>query len=606
MCGIALHFSLNGPASPLDLALIRHRGPDSSGGWTSPNGQCWLGSTRLAIIDLSPSGEQPMTDSATGNVIVANGEIYNHRALRAQLGPNVSWKGTSDTETLLQGYARWGHEVLDRLKGMFAFAIYDAAREELFLARDRLGIKPLYYTSDASGLRAASEGRMLVGPGMSGITAQSISGYLQWGACPERNLLYPGLRSLPAGHAMTITRQGQIKTWRFWPARKAFVSSTDTVLRQVRDLIDRAVDEHLLSDVPVASFLSGGIDSSIVTAVAAQKLEKKLQTFSVGFDLAEFDETAIAQEIAERYRTDHHRIQLSEEEVIHSVTEAVEKLDLPSVDAINTYIVSRAVAAHGVKVALSGLGGDELFGGYPSFRDVPRLKLIAGLPRPVRSILGNFARLGDRLADLPARAGAGELARWRRRFFTDDMIRAAGLPAAPAPFECPVELPDDYARVSWAELTGYMRRMLLRDADQMSMAVSLELRVPFLDHELVEYVLGLPEAAKKRYPGPKGLLVEACRDLLPPAVYRRPKAGFVLPMKAWMLGPLASFVEEGLRETVSRRLLPESFVNEISGAFQRGRLHWTRAWSIVVLGHFAKRSELSRAPDEDSPIHSLS
>jgi len=605
MCGIAVHLSQSGPAKPLDLQLIRHRGPDSSGEWTSPDGRCWLGNTRLAIVDLSPSGAQPMTDPVTGNVIVVNAEIYNHRALRAQLGPNVDWKGTSDTETLLQGYARWGHDVLDHLKGMFAFAIYDAARDEIFFARDRLGIKPLYYTTDANGLRAASEVRVLVAAGSSGITAQSISGYLQWGACPERNLLYPELRVLPAGHAMTIARQGEIKTWRYWPARKAFVSSTDNVLRQVRDLIDQAVDEHLLSDVPVASFLSGGIDSSIVTAVAAQKLEKKLQTFSVGFDLAEFDETAIAQEIAERYRTEHHRIQLSEEEVIHSVTEAVEKLDLPSVDAINTYIVSRAVAAHGVKVALSGLGGDELFGGYPSFRDVPRLRLIAGLPRPLRRILGSVAGLGDRLADLPGKAGAGELARWRRRFFTDDMIRRAGLPGVSSPFECPVELSDDYARVSWAELTGYMRRMLLRDADQMSMAVSLELRVPFLDHELVEYVLGLPEAAKKRYPGPKGLLVEACKDLLPPSVYRRPKAGFVLPMRSWMLGPLASFVEEGLREAVSRRLLPQVWVNEISAAFQRGRLHWTRVWSIVVLGHFARRSQIFRSPDEDTPIHSL-
>jgi len=606
MCGIAVHLSLNGPAEPLDLQLIRHRGPDSSGEWTSPDGRCWLGNTRLAIVDLSPTGAQPMTDPATGNVIAVNGEIYNHRALRAQLGPNVDWKGTSDTETLLQGYARWGRDVVDHLKGMFAFAIYDAARDEVFFARDRLGIKPLYYTTDVNGFRAASEVRVLFADGPNGINGPSISGYLQWGACPERNLLYSNIRVLPAGHAMTIARQGEMKTWRYWPSRKAFVSSTDNLLRSVRDLIDQAVDEHLLSDVPVASFLSGGIDSSIVTAVAAQKLEKKLQTFSVGFDLAEFDETAIAQEIAERYRTDHHRIQLSEEEVIQSVTEAVEKLDLPSVDAINTYIVSRAVAAHGVKVALSGLGGDELFGGYPSFRDVPRLKLIAGLPRPLRRMLGSVAGLGDRLADLPSQAGAGELARWRRRFFTDDMIHRAGLPGAPSLFECPVELPDDYARVSWAELTGYMRRMLLRDADQMSMAVSLELRVPFLDHELVEYVLGLPETAKKRFPGPKGLLVEACKDLLPPSVYRRPKAGFVLPMKIWMLGPLASFVEEGLRETVSRRLLPQAWVNEISGAFQRGRLHWTRVWSIVVLGHFARRSQLFRSPDEDSPIHSLS
>ena len=546
-----------------------------------------------------------MTDSATGNVIVANGEIYNHLALRAELGPNVNWKGTSDTETLLQGYGRWGQDVVQHLKGMFAFAVYDAAREELFVARDRLGIKPLYYAVDANGFRAGSEVKLLAGARSNEITGQAISGYLQWGACPERNLLYSALRVLPAGHLMTISRQGEIKTRRYWPSRQALRSETANVPRRVRALIDTAVAEHLLADVPVASFLSGGIDSSIVTAIAAQQLEKKLQTFSVGFSLAEFDETAIAQEIAERYRTDHHRIQLSEEEVIHSVTEAVEKMDLPSVDAINTYIVSRAVAARGIKVALSGLGGDELFGGYSSFRDVPRLQRIAGLPRAWRRFLGRIGRLGDRLADLPQNVGAGDLARWRRRFFTDDMIQRAGLPPAPAPFECPVDLPDDYALVSWAELTGYMRRMLLRDADQMSMAVSLELRVPFLDHELVEYVLGLPEAEKKRFPGTKGLLVESCRDLLPPSVYRRPKAGFVLPMKVWMMGPLASFVEEGLREAISRRLLPERFVNEINDAFEHGRLHWTRVWSIVVLGHYAKRSDLFRDSNEDTAIHSL-
>jgi asparagine synthase (glutamine-hydrolysing) len=279
-------------------------------------------------------------------------------------------------------------------------------------------------------------------------------------------------------------------------------------------------------------------------------------------------------------------------------------MDLPSVDAINTYIVSRAVAARGVKVALSGLGGDELFGGYPSFRDVPRLQLIATLPRFLRRIVGVAGNLGDRLADLPATGDAGDLATWRRRFLTDDMIRRAGLPVVSESLESPVALPDDFARISWAELTGYMRRMLLRDADQMSMAVSLEMRVPFLDHELVEYVLGLPVAAKKRYPGVKGLLVEACRDLLPASVYERPKAGFVLPMKPWMLGPLASFVEEGLRETVGREMLPQTFVDEMSDAFRQDNLHWSRLWSIVVLGYYAKRWQLFRSPDENSPIHS--
>ena len=554
-----------------------------------------------------------MIDPASGNVIIMNGEIYNHRALRDSLGQNVDWRGTSDTETLLHGYARWRDGVLDRIKGMFAFAIYDYARGELFLGRDRLGIKPLYYTLDAHGVRIASEVKALAGVGQA-ISATSISAYLRWGACPERKLLYSNIQVLPAGHAMTISRDGKRDSWRYWPSRQAFVSSTDCragappanlqVVRQTRSLINQAVEEHLLSDVPVASFLSGGIDSSIVTAIAAQKLEKKLLTFSVAFDIAEFDESAIALQIAQRYRTDHHRLQLSEEEVIQSVTEAVDKLDLPSVDALNTYIVARAVAKHGVKVALSGLGGDELFGGYASFRDAPWLKLISKLPRPLRRIMAATGNFGERLADIP-NSGAGELAGWRRQFFTDRMLDRAGLPNGTTPFECPVELQDDYARISWAELTGYMRHMLLRDADQMSMAVSLELRVPFLDHELVEYVLGLPVAEKKRYPGPKGLLVEACRDLLPPSVYQRPKSGFVLPMRAWMLGPLASFVDEGVREIVARELLPEDFVNDISRAFRKDRLHWTRLWSIVVLGHFAKRMQSRRRSDENTSVHSF-
>src|SRR6476620_7363 len=602
MCGIAVHFNSSGWATPLDLELIRHRGPDSRGEWISPGGHNWLGNTRLAIVDLSPTGAQPMMDPATGNVIVTNGEIYNHRAVREQLGPNVEWRGTSDTETLLVGYARWGRAVVDHIKGMFAFAIYDATRKELFLARDRLGQKPLYYVVQPDGVRAASEVRMLV-DGSEEIPPAAVSAYLQWGACPETELIYPDIQELAAGHAMSIAHDGAIETWRYWPKQKAFASSTENVPARVRGLIDNAVNEHLLSDVPVASFLSGGIDSSVVTALAAQKLANKLQTYSVGFDLEEFDESPIADEVAQRYGTDHHRIQLSEAQVIESVTEAVAKLDLPSVDAINTYIVSRAVAGHGVKVALSGLGGDERFGGYPSFRDVPRLQLVAALPGFLRRLVSIAGNLGERLADIPSSGDAVELASWRRRFLSDKSIERAGLPLIRETIETPVALPDDFARISWAELNGYMRRMLLRDADQMSMAVSLEMRVPFLDHELVEYVLGLPAEIKKRYSGVKGLLVEACRDLLPPSVYERPKAGFVLPMKQWMRGPLASFVEDGLRETVTQQLLPEVFVNELRSGFQRDRLHWTRLWSVVVLGHYAKRREVVRSPDENSPIH---
>ncbi|MEO8440390.1 MAG: asparagine synthase (glutamine-hydrolyzing) [Spartobacteria bacterium] len=597
MCGIAAHLTFAAEATPLDLQLIAHRGPDAAGEWTSADRHFWLGNTRLAILDLSPTGAQPMVDPTTGNVIVVNCEIYNHRTLRSEL-EGAEWRGTSDTETLLLGYARWGHQLLDRIKGMFAFAIYDHARQELFVARDRLGIKPLYYSLDQDGLRLASEVRMLLKSG-SAVTPASLAAYLQWGACPEDHLLYPGIRVLPAGHAMTIGNSGQPQIWRYWPAKKKFASPTEAAPQTIRSLLETAVEEHLLSDVAVASFLSGGIDSSIVTALAAQRLGRRLETFSVGFAVAEFDESTIALEVAERYGTTHQRLQLSEDEVIESVAQAVAHLDLPSVDAINTYIVSRTVAGRGVKVALSGLGGDELFGGYPSFRDVPRLQWLARIPPPLRPALG------PRLADLPNDSSAGALAQWRRRFFTAAMLREAGLPNESTALECPVDLPDDFARISWAELTGYMRSMLLRDSDQMSMAVSLELRVPFLDHELVEYVLGLPAAEKKRYGGTKGLLVEACRDLLPPSVYRRPKAGFALPMQTWMAGPLAPFVAEGLEEVVARQLLPAPFVEKAQEQFRAGRLHWTRLWSMVVLGHFVRRTDALRHPNENSALHSL-
>lgn len=598
MCGIAAHFSSHGQAAALDLALITHRGPDAQGEWSSPDGCFWLGSTRLAILDLSPTGAQPMIDPETGNVIVSNGEIYNHRQLRAELG-DLGWRGTSDTETLLLGYRVWGRDLLERIKGMFAFAIYDRALSQLLVARDRFGIKPLYYVAEKNGLRFGSEVKLLRSPD-SKTTPATIAAYLQRGACPEDKLLYPEIKTLPAGHALTIKDTGERESWCYWPRSKELVSSRVSAPQKIRALLETAVEQHLLSDVPVASFLSGGVDSSIVTALAAQRLGRRLQTFTIGFDIFGFDESPVALQVAERYGTTHRCLRLSEAEVVESVREAVGYLDLPSVDAINTYIVSRAVARQGIKVALSGLGGDELFGGYPSFHDVPRLKWLAKLPRPLRRMFG-----GARLADLPADADTLELARWRRRFFTAEMLAEAGLPYEVERCELPVELPDDFARISWAELTGYMREMLLRDSDQMSMAVSLELRVPFLDHHLVEYSLGLPAAEKKRDGRPKGLLIEAARDLLPLAVYERPKAGFALPMGEWMRGPLASFVTEGLDEVIRRNLFADDFVDRIGLQFQDRRIHWTRLWSLVVLGHFLRRTRSARHPDEDPALHSF-
>ena len=590
MCGIAAIFSSAKPARAIDLDCLKHRGPDGSGEWTSSDGRIWLGHTRLAIVDLSPTGAQPMHDEVTGNVIVFNGEIYNHIELREQMSSEgVRWVGSSDTETLLVGFRLWGESLLHRIKGMFAFVICDKARNRLFVARDPLGIKPLYFEVSAGCVRLASEIRAFVAGTKRTCSPEGVSGFLQWGSCPETGFLFPEIKMLPAGHRMIVEANDVLETRRYWSAKAYPRLSEAGAPARVRALLERAVEQHLMADVPVASFLSGGIDSSIVSALASRAMGGgTLQTFSIGFPHAQFDETGVAAEVARRYQTDHHRIEVSDEEAIALVQEAVRKLDAPSVDAINTYIVSKKVAENGIKVALSGLGADELFGGYPSFRDAPRLRILAAVPRAIRRLGSILGKMGARLADLPS-GDLMALAIWRRRLWSDAMLRAAGLPICELQTDAPPELCDGFAQVSWAELTVYMRQMLLRDSDQMSMAVSLELRVPFLDLDFVEYALSLPAREKTRYRIPKGLLVEACRDLLPENVYNRPKMGFSLPMDLWMRGPLRAFANAGLEEMETLKLLAPSAVGQIRQRFERREIHWTRIWSLVILGHYLKK-----------------
>ncbi len=601
MCGIFGLFGKNASSIPAPLDLLSHRGPDGRGEWRSADGSTLLAHTRLAIIDLSAAGAQPMEDAETGNVIVFNGEIYNHQHLREELaGAGIAWRGNSDTETILKAYAVLGREVVSRLKGMFAFILYDAKTRGIVAVRDRLGIKPLYLVRYAGGLALSSEVRPLQRFFPQQPTPATLSAYLSLGACPEEEILFPAVESVPAGHWLIAQSDGTTKLERYWrPGYRPQVAGV-SAHRRVRELLDRSVQEHLLADVPVASFLSGGIDSSIVTALAAQHMTGPVATYSVGFAQARFDETSTALEVARRYRTQHTRIELSEPEVIELVRKAVALMDLPSVDAINTFVVSRAVADAGIKVALSGLGGDELFGGYPSFKDAPRLRRIARVPASVRRWLvtlgGATAR---RLADLPDTLDIATLAAWRRVFWTADRLRAAGLPLREYAVDQLAPEFDDFARISWAELSRYMRHLLLRDSDQMSMAASLELRVPFLDHDLVEYVLSLPADEKTRYGGVKGLLVESCRDLLPEAVYERPKMGFALPMDDWIRGPLAEFSAEGLRLAEAAGLLPRAALDDLQRDFRVRALHWTRLWSVVVLGHYVSRRN---QPKKDVPV----
>ena len=606
MCGIALTYRQDGPATPMDLQQIAHRGPDARGSVRLMDGHLWIGHTRLAIQDLSEAGSQPMQNSSSGDWIIFNGEIYNHLELRSTIG-TCQWVGSSDTETLLKAYERWGIGMLPRIRGMFAFVLFDAKSSQLIVARDRLGIKPLYWIRPThTELSFCSEVRPLYSASEKQMTAQALSAYLRHGACHESHMPDAQLHMFPAGCYCQIDLSDSshlaASPMSFWNPKPSnpvqhFKSPVSDPIQGVRELLDAAVAEHMISDVPVASFLSGGIDSSIISLLAARHMTQPLDTFTVCLPGTDLDESSIAEQVADRIGSIHHRIEVTEQEALTYVENAVEAMDLPSVDAINSYLVCQKVADAGIKVALSGLGGDELFGGYPSFEDVPRLLRYHHIPRQMFGILGSVDARFKRLADMPVGNGWKQvraLTHWRRYFRTHAELIKTGLSALPAEPELQAALFDDFSEISWAEISGYMRHILLRDSDQMSMAVSLELRVPFLDHRFVEYVLALPEAAKKKYPWKKGLLVEAFREELPREVYDRKKQGFELPMAKWMQGPLESYCQTGLLFLRERMPRLESLVQTSTKQFSTGKIHWTRLWALVVLGHYAEKHHYSR------------
>jgi asparagine synthase (glutamine-hydrolysing) len=532
-----------------------------------------------------------MYDPATGNYIVLNGEIYNHLEIRQALAGRVDqWNSGSDTETVLRAYAVWGADCAQRLHGMFAMAIFDAARNVLWCARDRLGIKPFYFWQGSLGVVFASEVRAILGSGCVRPSCDPIglAHFIRFGSVSEPYTMIKGIESLPAGYWMEV-RAGEVavkkRFWRPDTVQEDHDHLTPSVV--IRGHLERAVREHLLSDVPVASLLSGGIDSSIITALAAQQSSRPIRTFTVGFAGHSLDESEFARAVAKRYATEHHEVRLSDEEVIASVPAAVDAMDLPSADGVNTYIVAKAVADSGTKVVLSGLGGDELFGGYRSFRMLPLVHRWSRLLGVIPGFFRGFTPGGQRSVEL-TNAGASIHDRYLslRSFWSLQELQAMGIPAqwqenALTNLEGRVSLA---TTVSWLELCHYMRNVLLRDADTMSMAHSVEMRVPFLDAELVEYCLRAKVVRRH-----KELLQQATRDLLPVTTYARRKQGFELPMDAWMRGPLQGFVRQGIGKLQELNLLPQLDLSRMQADFETQRLSWARLWQMVVLGHWAER-----------------
>ncbi len=604
------------PANGAVASMVRqleHRGPDDQGLETIriSAGPLTLGFRRLAIIDLSPAGHQPMYDPVTGNWVVFKGEIYNFRELRAELHAlgESDWRSTSDTEVILKAYRRFGERCLDRLHGMFALAIWDARRERLLLARDRLGIKPLYYHYGAGRLIFASELRAILAGGLVPATPclEAVDSYLELGAVQEPLTMIEGVRSLGAGSFAIVTANG-FAEHSYWNL-SAFAGTERQVdeaaaIARVRTILEQAVARHLIADVPVGVFLSGGLDSTSLVALSRAATSEPPRTLSVVFDEPEYSERRYSKLAAATFHTIHTEIHLSAQELRDQLEPALAAADQPTVDGVNTYVVARAAKLAGLKVVLSGLGGDELFAGYSSFRWNRRLRLLRRIPAAIRQPLAMLAR-----RPLAGNDGWTKILDWLGESAESApyfILRQLFSPAARAallgghggnrialPERAGCACDDPVNEISCFELSHYMRNMLLRDSDAMSMAHSVELRVPMLDDALVEYVLGLPGRIKLSDGKVKPLLAKALAGDLPKAIVKRPKVGFELPFQSWLRGPLAKPVEAVLLDRHSGGRLADYLSLETVAAvwrrFQAGQGHWSRPWALYSLKKWGSR-----------------
>ncbi|HZQ25956.1 MAG TPA: asparagine synthase (glutamine-hydrolyzing) [Terriglobales bacterium] len=592
---------------------LAHRGPDDAGTTiilAAENLEVGLGSRRLAVLDLSSSGHQPMSDPQTDNWIVYNGEVYNFREIRSELEKRgVHFQSGSDTEVVLKAYGEWGTDFLPKLRGMFAFAIWDGRQRRLLVARDPMGIKPLYYSCSETHLIFASEIRALLSTGLvrRAIDHAGIFNYLTFGSVYEPNTMVRGISALQGGYFLTW-EQGNIQQQQMYcdlvDRDAQGVASTSWDLREE---LFSTVRSHLVSDVPVGIFLSGGMDSSALAAILnASSIPTR--TISLAFGEAEFDEASYAREIAKQFRTDHHEIVITENEALDTVPDIVQAMDQPSVDGVNTYLVSRSARKAGIKVALSGLGGDELFGGYSSFKTVPRMerfhRVWHHLPDRARRSASGFyeslARPGDQGRKISALIA--ENGRLIHPYFLSRMLftpkyRKQLFPFAAENDEQRANAPlrqsvqnagslHPVNRVSYLEARCYMLNTLLRDSDVMSMAHGLELRVPFADFALAKKILNLSGDTKLGNGVPKPLLVHALQNALPDSIVQRPKHGFTLPFERWLKGKWEGTVEATLEQIPDgplREILDVGAVKNVWRDFVQGEISWSRPWSLFVL-----------------------
>lgn len=610
MCGIAgvignREVVTDGKLKTLAPALA-HRGPDDEGIEVVPVGDArdkvvGLVHRRLSIIDLSPSGHQPMKDEATGNWITYNGEIYNYRELRRELeAQGHRFRSQSDTEVILKSYTQYRVECVKHLRGMFAFALFEARAQKLFLAVDRFGIKPLY-TYHADGVFAfASEIKALLGAGIvpREIDPEGVASFLSFGAVQAPTTIIKGVEAiLPAQYQVYEVESGKVEKGFYWSPRP---HSDD---RPFTAVIEDTVRHHLVSDVPVALFLSGGVDSSALAILVNRVADRALDSFSVTFEEKEYAEGRYARLMGEKFCARHHELKVNDADLEQSLPAALDAQDQPTIDGVNAYVISKAVHDAGIKVVLSGQGGDEVFGGYPTFRRIPKMvqwwKLVRFMPKWKRKILARMIGEGSvarsKLAQYLVSDGRVEtFYEIARQLFNGEDIRRLGLRLTGGRASRHDELAnaDLFSQVSLLELRGYLANMLLRDGDVMSMAHGLEVRVPYLDHLLVEHVMSIEARMKVAYGIPKPLLLNTVREEMPREIWARKKMGFTFPWEVWLRGRLRSQVEETLHDVRAAEVMGLN-LNECQEPWRQfldhqGGVTWSRVWALYVLIQWAR------------------
>ncbi|MFQ3674823.1 MAG: asparagine synthase (glutamine-hydrolyzing) [Aggregatilineales bacterium] len=620
MCGIAGILTKH-PIADLRERLcamasaMQHRGPDDEGIFTSDDGRVGLVNRRLAIRDLSPAGHMPMPNDTRSVWITYNGEVYNADQLRAELEQlGYQFRSTSDTEVILKGYEAWGDEVPSRLEGMFAFAIYDQRAEpRLLLARDHMGIKPLYYAYDGDTFLFGSELRTMLASTLISRERdyRSLVAYLRLGSVPAPYTIYRDVVALEPSQQLVVyldrwQRPTPVTYWQLPSAISLAALTPEEAAARIEAHLEASIRSQLVSDVPLGAFLSGGLDSSAVVGFMRRATTGTLRTCSMVFEEADYSEAAYARIVAQSAEAEHFERVITAQDVLTEFDHILAAMDQPSIDGVNTYFVSQTARQAGLTVALSGLGGDELFGGYPNtFGQVGKvyhaLKLAHRVPLgsvaagqlAARTNRAGWGRLSEAFAERPSLASAyvtrrGLFSQRELRAILNDEVLAAQFDAVGyVESQAPVDpAGDEFNWVSRAELRTYTQNQLLRDTDVMSMAHSLEVRVPFFDTALVQAALMLPANAKVSPNGqPKPLLAQAIKQTVPAAITaRRDKQGFTFPFEVWLRGPLRQRIAALLDAGVTSGLLKPNAPQQLFERFDRRQLHWSRLWAVGVVG----------------------